>query len=119
MNFFIPAAKDETQAEEVYESIKRFAKQTTGWDITRRRIFALMYRHDGQLYDVEVGKPDPRVSEVVVAILESVKTLESVAEDRERSFTLPSTPYLICTLRGDPIMVGKDEVLYEREFESA
>ncbi len=71
MNFFIPAAEDKTQAEEVYKSIKDFARQTLGWEVTERRIFCLTYQHEGKRYYVEVGKPDPRVSEIVVAILES------------------------------------------------
>jgi len=88
MNFFIPAAKDEEESEGVYKSIKDFARQTLGWNVTERRIFSLTYQHEGERYYVEVGKPDPRVREIVVAILES-------------------NAYLVCTynrgvVRGEP-----------------
>ena len=73
----------------------------------------MLYRHEGKSYDVEVGKPDPRIGEVVIAILETVKTQED---------TLPPRPYLICTpnrgvMRGEPILIGRDEVLYATDFE--
>lgn len=103
MKFFVPAAKDDKNAEKVYDSIKKFAKETTGWDVADRRIFSITYRHEGKEYHAEVGQADMRVGEVVVAILES-------------------TTYLVCTpnrgvVRGGPILVGKDEVFAARDFE--
>jgi hypothetical protein len=71
LEFFVPAAEDEKQAEEDYSGIKAFARQTLGWKTTERRIFSLTYQHEGERYFVDVRKPDPRIGEIVVAILES------------------------------------------------
>jgi hypothetical protein len=102
--FFIPLAKDTEQAELVYDSIKQFAKQTVGCDATDKRIFSLAYGHDGRQYYAEVGKPEPREGELVIAILE-----------------MHSMPYLVCTpnrgvARGMPYLVGKNEALSLVEF---
>ena len=71
VKFFIPKAKDDTQAEEVWVSIKKFAEKTLDWDISDRRIFSIAYQKHGEDYYVEVGKPDPRNGELVIAILKS------------------------------------------------
>lgn len=104
MRFFIPAVKDEADAEMVWEATKKFAEEMLGWDISERRIFSIAYRHEGKDYHVEVGKPDPRSHELVVAILES-------------------TTYLVCTpnrgvVRGIPILVGQDKVGKTIDFEN-
>jgi hypothetical protein len=103
VKFFIPYTKDKKQAEKVLQGIKKFAKETIGWDITDRRIFSLSYTHEGKKYHSEVGKPDDRVDEEVIAILESYT-------------------YLVCTpnrgvLRGEPVLVGKEEVKKIIDFE--
>ena len=103
MKFFIPYAKDKKQAEEVLQGIKKFAKETIGWDITDRRIFSLNYTHEGRKYHSEVGKTDDRVGEKVIAILES-------------------NTYLVCTqnrgvVRGGPVLVGKMEATRVIDFE--
>jgi hypothetical protein len=95
MEFFLPASTDEDR-ESVYSAIKEFATQTTGWPVKDERIFSITYVHEGKRYHDEVGKPDGRVKEVVIAILRSVT-------------------YLVCTknrgvLRGGPIMVGLNNV---------
>jgi len=104
--FFIPAARNARRAESFYESIKKFAKQTTGGDVTARRIFAIAYEHDGRQYYAEVNKPEPREGELVIAILET-----------------NAMRYLICTpnrgvLRGMPYFVRKEEVLSVVDFVS-
>jgi len=71
VKFFIPHAKDKKEAEKVFQGIKKFTKKSVGWDATDRRIFSLTYLHDRKKYHSEVGKPDDRVNEEVVAILES------------------------------------------------
>ena len=103
MRFFVPAVKDETQAEEVWVSIKKFAEEMLGWEISERRIFSIAYQHQDKDYHVEVGKPDSRNNELVIAILES-KT------------------YLVCTpnrgvVRGIPILVGQDKVERTTDFQ--
>lgn len=96
MKFFLPGAKDDAEAEAVYDSIRKAAKSGIGWDSTHSRIYSISYVVDGREYMSTVGEEDPRVHELVIAILES-------------------TTYLVCTptrgvLRGDPILVGSDVV---------
>lgn len=102
MKFFIPSAKDDIQAEEVWKSIKKFAEKTLDWDVSDRRIFSIAYQKHGEDYYVEVGKPDPRNGELVIAILKS-------------------NTYLVCTpnrgvLRGMPILVGGTELTKVIDF---
>lgn len=97
MKFFVPTTKDDNQAEELYEVIKKSVQVTMGIDIGSQRIFALTCFKKGKEYQVEVGKPDPATGDTVMAILES--------------FT-----YLVCTpnrgvLRGIPVLYGKQDVL--------
>ncbi|MDE0484166.1 MAG: hypothetical protein OXI67_16425 [Candidatus Poribacteria bacterium] len=102
VKFFIPKAKDDAQAEEVWESIKKFAEKNLEWDVSDRRIFSIAYHKHGEDYYVEVGKPDPRNGELVIAILKS-------------------NTYLVCTpnrgvLRGMPILVGGSELTEAVDF---
>lgn len=102
VNFFIPKAKDDTQAIEVWQNVKKFAEKTLDWEVSDRRIFSIAYNKHGQEHYVEVGKPDPRNGELVIAILDS-------------------TTYLICTpnrgvLRGIPILVGGSELTKITDF---
>lgn len=104
MRFFIPAAKDGTEAETVWVATKKFAEEMLGWEISERRIFSIVYHHQGKDYHVEVGKPDPRNDELVIAILES-------------------TTYLVCTpnrgvVRGIPILIGQDKVEKTIDFDN-
>ena len=71
MKFFVPAAKDEMEAQSVWKATRKFAEETLGWEVSERRIFSIAYRHDGKDYYVEVGKSDPRVGELVLVVLES------------------------------------------------
>jgi len=103
MKFFIPHAKDEKQAEKVLQGIIKFAKEEIGWDITNRRIFSISYTHEGKKYHSEVGQIDDRVSEEVIAILES-------------------HIYFVCTpnrgvIRGMPVLVGREEAKEIIDFE--
>ena len=101
VKFFIPNAKDETQAEEIYQGIKKFAADQVSAP-TDRRIFRIEYQHDGKPSYAEVGKNDPVTKELVMAILEGV-------------------PFMVCTpnrgvLRGIPVLVGKDEITDIQDF---
>ena len=103
MKFFIPFAKDAKETEKVYSGIKKFAKETLGWDVTDRKIFRLSYTHNGERRFAEVGKKDYQLKEPIIAILES-------------------NAYLICTtcrgvIRGEPLLVGKDPSTSIEEFE--
>ncbi len=110
MKFFIPHAKDKKEEEEIYDAIKKFAKNTVISNIMDRKIFSIRYKHDGNDYYAEVGKIALQNGEEVIAILES-----SYVHDPK------SIVYLICTtnrgfLRGMPILVGKDSAYSVDDF---
>jgi len=96
-----PDAK--TSAEKLYQAVKKFAAETKGWSIGERRIRSITFRDHGRIVKATVGRPDPCEGGLVVAILES-------------------ETYLICTptrgvQKGEPLMVGKDEVSDVEEFD--
>jgi len=108
MKFFLPHAKNKEQAEKNYEAIKRFAKDTLGWNVKDRRIFRIKYTHDGKNHYAEVGKTEQIEGEEVIAILESGYSDTIV--------------YLICTpnrgvVRGMPILVGENEAYSVVDFD--
>jgi hypothetical protein len=106
MKFFIPAAKDEAQEQNVYEGIRKFLTQELGAAFTDRKVFSLRYRHDGKDYYAEVGKPHSLNGEPVIAILyEDLRKL-----------------YHVCTpnrgvLRDISILVGQHEVETATDFD--
>ena len=104
MKFFIPAAKNAQQAEEVYAAIAKFNNAP----ISDRRICALAWRHNGMSMSCEVGGEAPtyyRTSgEPVVAILDC------------------GNLYKVCTtnrgvVRGEAIFVGKNSDSFCTYFE--
>ena len=101
--FFIPSAKSEQQAEEVYSLIAKFIGSPI--DKVNKRLYSITYYHNGLKMVAKVGEDcdsyyreaDP----LVIAIFEG-------------------NPYKICLAdrgvkRGEPIYVGIDNVL-SREF---
>lgn len=95
---------DDTEAQVVWDATKRFAEDSLGWVVSDRRIFSIGYQHEGSQYHAEVGKPDPRIGEIVIAILES-------------------NSYLVCTqnrgvVRGMPILVGREQENEVTEFQA-
>lgn len=56
MEFFVPHANGKEQEEKIYQGIKLFAAENTGWKIHDDRIFSLEYFHNGKMYYAEVGK---------------------------------------------------------------
>jgi hypothetical protein len=106
MKFFIPAAKDKTREQEVYNGIKKFLAEEHGCQVTDRKIFSLQYQHNSQEYYAEVDQPHPQNGETVVAIL----------------YGTSHSLYYICTLtrgvaQGVPIYVGAHDVRSVVEFE--
>lgn len=96
MRFFVPAATDDIQAEQVYEAIAQFVTAPVNAD----RIWKLWWKHNGMNMQCEVGQPLPTYyqtgKEPVLAIFDC------------------STLYKICTpnrggLRGEPVLAGKNE----------
>jgi hypothetical protein len=55
MKFFLPMARDTAQADVLLESIARHISLP----LPERRIFRLVFRHNGIEYEVEVGKAAP------------------------------------------------------------
>jgi len=104
MRFFIPNATSPQEAEHTWEAVRKFEHEQTGWPVAERRIYRLRYRHDGQDLIAEVGQPDARTGETVIAILSS-------------------RTYLVCTptrgvVRGEPILVGHNEVCEVEDFDA-
>lgn len=106
MKFFIPAAKDKAQEQNVYEGTRTFLSQELGATFTDRKVFSLRYRHEGKDYYAEVGKLHSLNGEHVIAILyEDLRSL-----------------YHVCTpnrgvLRGMSILVGQHEVKEAVDFD--
>lgn len=106
MKFFIPAAKDAAQAEEVYEGVRKFNSEQMGATLSPRRIYRLAGVHDGKPFTATVGEMFERLREVVVAIL----------LDTKRDL------YFICTanrgvIRGEPYLSGAHEIRDSEDFE--
>lgn len=104
MKFFIPAAKDAKEAEEVYEAVAKFNNAP----VSVRRICALAWKHNGMLMSCEVGGEAPSYygthDEPVVAILDC------------------GNLYKVCTtnrgvIRGEAILVGKGNESVSTYFE--
>jgi hypothetical protein len=103
MEFFVPACETPEKAEEIWEATRTFAKENLGWEIGSRRIFRVTGTHDGKSIDCQVGKIEPYGGETVIAIFES-------------------NAFLVCTanrgvLRGEPILVGVQEVVSVTDFD--
>lgn len=103
--FFLPPYEPGDPAgEKALDGIIRWAEETTGWQVDRDvRIARLDYAHEGKMGVIEVGGSEPRTGEPVIAIL-------------------ASDTYLVCTpsrgvLRGEPVLVGRDEVLQVVTFD--
>ena len=102
MKFFVPLASDDDEAERVWNATRFFARDQLAWEVTDRRIFQINYQHEGKAYVAEVGELDPRTGETVLVILES-------------------NAFLVCTAnrgvaRGEPILVGREEVRTISDF---
>ncbi len=104
MEFFVPACDSAEEAEKVWEATRTFAQENLGWEVSGKRIFRITGVHDGKAIDCEVGKAEPYEGNMVIAILES-------------------NAYLVCTanrgvLRGEPILVGREEAGSIIEFDA-
>ena len=105
MKFFIPAAMDDANAEQIYSAIRQFLDQELGAAFSHDRIFRLGYVDERKEYRAQVGKLHPLNSEPVVAILfEPLRSL-----------------YHVCTTnrgvtRGMSILVGAHETRFREDF---
>ena len=69
MKFFLPHAESQEQADQVYASIRSFLGEELRAIFADRKIFRLLYRHEGKRAAAEVGKFHPLNDEPVIAIL--------------------------------------------------
>jgi len=95
MKFFVPAAKDDIKAEQVYGAIA----QSVQAPITEKRIWKLRWRDNETDLESEVGKPLP-------SFYQTGKELVLAIFDCENF-------YKICTLtrggvKGEPILAEKN-----------
>lgn len=107
MKFFVPAAKDAAQAEEVYEGIRKFNAKEMGASLSPRRIYSIGGTHNSKRFVATVGEPFESLGEPVIAIL----------LDTSRNC------YFICTpnrgvLRGVPYLSGSNEIDSVEDFEA-
>jgi hypothetical protein len=103
MKFFVPNYTDDAKAKAAFEATRKFAGETLGWQISERGVFRLKFRAEGGTVTAQVGQDDPTTGEPVFAILES-------------------NAYLVCThnrgvARGEPVLVGRDEVTEVEYFD--
>jgi hypothetical protein len=105
MKFVIPAAEDESGAEHLYDSIKKFAVLQTRLRLTERRVFSIEYFVDGIRYFAEVGKTHAELGEQVFAILE--------AESRSYLLCSPNR----CVYRNEPMLVESRSIRRVTYFE--
>lgn len=68
--FFVPAAKDRAQAEEVWNAVAATAR-AQGFEVTDRRVYAIGYTRDGRPGSDVVGEVERNAGEVVMVILET------------------------------------------------
>ena len=94
MKFFVPAAKDDEQANRVYEAISKFVNG----NVSKKRVWKLKWEHKNMDMEAEIGEPLPSYyqtgQEPVLAIVDC------------GSF------YSVCTpnrggVRGEPVRAGK------------
>jgi hypothetical protein len=68
MRFFVPLAKDQKEAERVYQSMKKSVEAKMG-TVVSTRYYAVYYPHRGKDVRARVGDSDPLTGELVLAIL--------------------------------------------------
>lgn len=102
MKFFVPHTIDNERAEDAYNNIVKRNDNYLG-KILEKRIYSITYKHNGKKYHSCVGEMHEIINEPILAILES-------------------NIFLVCTpnrgvFRGEPILVGHDEIISVEEFD--
>lgn len=103
MKFFVPATKNDAEAEKVY-GILRKSMQKHRYETTDQRIYSITFDDNGFSLNETVGKPSETSGETIVAIFQA------------------GDLYLICTnnrgvLRGMPMIAGEWAVTNVELFE--
>lgn len=94
MEFFVPAAQDNAQAERVYEAIAQFVAAP----VTGNRVWKLRWKHNGMNMQCEVGQALPAYYQTGLEPVLAIFDCGSL--------------YKICTpnrggVRGEPVLAGK------------
>ena len=106
MKFFIPAARDAAQTEELYEGTQKFVSEEMGAKLSDRQVYRIRGIHNGKEFEAKVGERFESQGELVIVIL----------FDTERNL------YYVCTTnrgvaRGMPYLVGGGEARSVEDFE--
>jgi len=104
--FFVPMVEPDGQ-DKAYQAIVEGAEnpRDMGRPVLPRRIFRLRYLHDGRELTAEVGELDPFDGQPVMAIL-----------DQGDCYTIRTLVRGYLEI-GEPIIVGKPDVLEVLEFD--
>lgn len=102
--FFVPVVEPDGQ-DTAYRAIVEGAEGDMGRPVLPRRIFRLRYFHDGRELIAEVGELDPYDGQPVMAIL-----------DQGDCYTVATRVRGYLKV-GEPIIVGKPDVLEAIEFD--
>jgi hypothetical protein len=108
MNFFIPHAENNEQENKVLNALIENIEQKKNADIDSERIYKLKFKHDGEKFEATVGENGPYEDEIVTAIL----------YDKNYEVYFIFT-YNRGTIRGEPILVGKNDVLRKILFDDS
>lgn len=81
VKFFVPTAKDDAQAEELYQAIANRLTEHV-FPVRPERFYAIYYTHDGKPLQAVVGETDPLNGETVMAIFRA---------------THETGPFMVCT----------------------
>ncbi len=102
VKFYLPGIT-ESKTSMIHLALQQSAQEIT-LQTTDRKIHRVLYRRNGKLFNMQVGKPDAVRGEMVIAIIEGYTVF--VVFTPSRGIT-KNTPYII----------GKNEVLAVEEFE--
>lgn len=104
MKFFLPGVETPESAELIYDHLKE-KSISIALRVTDKRIYRVLYKRNGRLFNMKVGSPDSIRGEMVIAIFDNGLICYLV-------FTLNRG-----VIKGNPYIVGKDETLTIEEFE--
>jgi hypothetical protein len=106
MQFFVGGFKPEADLEKIYEHYKSVANSDGSSPVTTRRIFRLIFQHDGDKVELEVGKTHGyRPGQTIAAIFEAPRFWTA----------LPITPDGRVV---EPIYAGTHSILGAEDFDS-
>jgi hypothetical protein len=120
MKFFIPAARNEAEAEHVWAAVRHFLA-ANGYPTTARRIRRIAFCHHIEHFDLEIGGHHPGMEDDPPLTAEPEHPLFRclvmvILEASNRPCFYLCMPYR-GVIRGDPWLVGRGAVIHVEEFE--